>query len=112
MKCRNSAMLLRKRWELQQIYPSGFRRGAPTFTTWLTLTRPAEHDHRTKLGHGIHAMMKRGVAILDHRMHVLAMMKRGVAILDHRMHVLVGRGVAINEENHRIGGGEEWNERQ
>ena len=65
--------------------------GRPTFTTWLT-----EHDHRTKLGHRIHAMMKRGVAIIDHRMHVLV--GRGVAIIDHRVRSgkilrIGGRGV-------------------
>ena len=76
---------------MQQLKTSGFRRGAKTFTTWLT--RPSEHDQRTKLGHRIHAMMKRGVASIDHRMHV--MVGRGVAIIDHRMHVLVGRRVAI-----------------
>ena len=85
-------MILRKRWELQQIHPSGFRRGAPTFTTWLT-----EHDHRTKLGHRIHAMVGRGVAIIDHRMHVL--MGRGVAINDHR----VGAGTIMELSGHRNG---------
>ena len=92
MTCRKSAMILRKRWELQQIHPSGYRRGAATFTTWLT-----EHNHRTKLGHRIHAMVGRGVAIIDHRMHVLVV--RGVAINDHR----VGAGKIMELKGHRIG---------
>ena len=64
MKCLKSAGLLRKRWDLPQIRPSGFRRGAPTFTTWLT-----EHDHRTILGHRMHTLVGRGVTIqhIDHR---------------------------------------------
>ena len=89
MKCRKSAMLLRKRWELRQHYPSGSRRGAATFTTRLT-----EHNHRTNLGHRVHAMLGRGVAIIDHRIHV-----RGVAINDHR----VGAGTIMELSGHRNG---------
>ena len=51
--------------------------GAPTFTTWLT-----EHDHRTILGHRMHALVGRGVTIIDHR---------------------VGAGKIMELSGHRIG---------